>query len=96
MSLIEPNHWVLPELGYYSGEVFKIHKDALNHLKGVLGKLEEEKELMNIRRKLAFSQIVGHELVPIVRTFSSEEHDWAIFKSTIRYPESIMNARTKH
>ena len=85
MSLIEPDHWVLPELGYYSGEIFKIHKDALDHLKVIMQKLEEEKELMKIRRKLAFSRIVGRELVPIVRTFSSEEHDWAIFKSTIRY-----------
>ena len=74
MSLIEPDHWVLPELGYYSGEIFKIHKDALDHLKVISKKLEEEgKESMKIRRKLAFSQIVGHELVPIVRTFSSEE-----------------------
>ena len=85
MSLIEPDHWVLPELGYYSGEIFKIHKDALDLLKVIMQKLEEEKELMKIRRKLAFSRIVGRELVPIVRTFSSEEHDWAIFKSTIRY-----------
>ena len=85
MSLIEPDHWVLPEMGYYSGEIFKIHKDALDHLKVIMQKLEEEKELMKIRRKLAFSRIVGRELVPIVRTFSSEEHDWAIFKSTIRY-----------
>ena len=84
MSLIEPDHWVLPELGYYSGEIFKIHKDTLDHLKVILEKLEEEKESMKIRRKLAFSQIVGHELIPIVRTFSSEEHDWAIFESTIR------------
>ena len=84
MSLIEPDHWVLPELGYYSGEILKIHKDTLDHLKVILEKLEEEKESMKIRRKLAFSQIVGHELVPIVRTFSSEEHDWAIFESTIR------------
>ena len=85
MSLIEPDHWVSPEMGYYSGEIFKIHKDALDHLKVIMQKLEEEKELMKIRRKLAFSRIVGRELVPIVRTFSSEEHDWAIFKSTIRY-----------
>ena len=81
-------------LGYYSGEMFKIHKNALDNLKMILLKVEEEKESMKTRRKLAFSQIVGHELIPIVRTFS-EEHDWDIFKSTIRYPGSIKIARSK-
>ena len=84
MSLIEPDHWVLPELGYYSGEMFKIHKDALDNLKVILEKVEEEKQSMKVRRKLAFSQIVGHQLIPLVKTFSSEEHDWEIFKSAVR------------
>ena len=84
MSLIEPDHWVLPELGYYSGEMFKIHKGALDNLKVILEKVEEEKESMKVRRKLAFSQIVGHQLIPLVKTFSSEDHDWEIFKSSVR------------